>query len=262
MKRVLALLAILLLTACTAPIAPPPEATMPLSPVEQETATVDVQPQAAAAPTLAPTNSNARNDPASELQVGRVNDAGSSVVIVGELRNTGTQWITGFGVVATYYDAGGNLIYTDEVPGEMTSIEPGATAPFKVISDKARFSGEYASYKIQYRRALSDVPSYMLAKTDIVDKGVSSNIAEVQGKVYNSGKAVCDYPIVAVAYYDANGQVIAVTGNYVLPDASGKIPSLKPEEKADFKLLTNIDEPYQTLNVWAACKYVDGNPSP
>ncbi len=266
MKRVLALFAlIMLLSACTAPIAPPPgiqvdPAVTDTAPAEQ--ATADVRAQIATDPAL-PANEKpgTKDDPASDLLVGKVDDKGPSVIIVGELRNKSKQWITGFQVVVTYYDAGGTLIYTDEVPGEMTSIEPGKTAPFKVITDKTRFSGEYASYKIQYRRGLSDTPSYDLVTTGLDDKGVKYKIAEIVGQVYNYGKSVCDFPMVAVAYYNSNGQVIAVSGNYVTSTADQKA-SLQPGDKADFDLLTQIEEPYQSLKLWAACKYVDGKPSP
>jgi hypothetical protein len=69
--------------------------------------------------------------------------------VVGEVKNTGTQAATYVEVIATFYDATGEVVATDFTYADPYDLAAGQTAPFEVLELDDTQVAKISSYELQ-----------------------------------------------------------------------------------------------------------------
>ncbi len=80
-------------------------------------------------------------------QTGAINDI-SMYEINGEVQNNTGAKVTFVSISATFYNSAGAVIDTATTYSDPTDLEPGAKAPFKVLSAKSDISGQIARFNL------------------------------------------------------------------------------------------------------------------
>jgi len=185
---------------------------------------------AATDPTAAPNPS-----PAVEFQgvTAYVASTGSHYV-VGEVLNTTQDNLRFVEILASFYDGGGQLISTGSTFSEMSIIEPGGVAPFKLATLDPPPS--LADYKLRADYLTSSVGPLGL---EVV--GNSSHVTEngwhyIVGEVRNPHEFPVRFPEIVATYYNSSHQVLRVEV------AFGALELLQPGEVSPFEIVL-VDPP-------------------
>jgi len=149
--------------------------------------------------------------------------------VVGEVLNT-TQDNLGFvEILASFYDGDGQLIGMGSTFSELSIIEPGGVAPFKLATLDPPPS--LADYKLRADYMTSNVGPLAL---EVVSH--SSHVAEngwhsIDGEVRNPHEFPIRFPEIVATYYNSSHQVLRVEV------AFGTLELLQPGEISPFEIV-------------------------
>jgi hypothetical protein len=149
--------------------------------------------------------------------------------VVGEVLNTSDQSLRSVEVLASYYDAAGELMGTGSTFVELGIIDGGSIAPFKL--EEIDVPSPPASFKLR--------ADYLLTGQSLLQLEVLSERGSLDGegqhRIAGEVRNPHDFPVkspeVVVTYYDARHDVVAVE------TASSELEVLQPGESAAFKVV-------------------------
>jgi hypothetical protein len=152
---------------------------------------------------------------------------GTSLVVVGEAINGSSAPVFGLTVIATFYDAAGNLVGANEARALLPQTVPTQRNPFKLQLANAPSSVQ--SYQLTLRWDEISIVTYDRA-TVISETLQAENNRQIVGEIRNDHRDELRNLVVVAALYDASGAVVdVVTGNV-------SIPTLAPGATATFSV--------------------------
>lgn len=237
--RLAALMLLALLAGCgaSAGAAPldqvtptPPRAYLPLVAQPAPTAT----PTTTIEPTPAPVEVIVRSS--------RSFTRSTSRYVVGEILNNTPNPVFFAQITARFLDGAGQLIATEDSFAFLTRTNPGQRNPFQIILSNAPTS--FASYSLSVSTSTSSVLNYRDAA--VLTSQVRDNFGvEVFGDVRNPEVIEMRSVEVAVAFYDANGDVVDVDLGFTSPT------TIAPGATAPYSVKTFTEIAYASLSVQA-----------
>lgn len=206
-------------------------------PTDTPTATA-IPTETPVAPTVTPTQAPATL----HVKSSRGFRTSSSYYIVGEVYNglPASRYFTQ--VIATFYDANGQLVGTEDSYTFLTMTMPGHVNPFRIILSNA------PSSIARYELALTSNSSGGLQYRNIavLSTLVRDNFGvEVFGEVQNNQEREVRNAEVAATFYDAGGEVVNV--DFGFPS----VTTLAPTATSPYKVSTFEDFTYASLIVQA-----------
>jgi len=162
-----------------------------------------------------------------------VADSGSHY-LVGEVLNTTGDNLRFVEILASFYDAGGQLVGTGSTFTELGIIEAGSTAPFELVTLDPPPS--LASYKLWADFLTTDLVPQRL---DIVSHSASvtdSGWYTITGEIRNPHEVTVRFPEIVATYYNATHQVVRVEV------AFSELDALQPGQASPFEVVL-VDPP-------------------
>jgi hypothetical protein len=185
---------------------PLPSPTLAPSPTPPDTPTPEPT------PTLVPTelpSPTPGEEPAAVLQgVSDYAAADGSRTIVGEVLNNSARNLHFVEVVASFYDAQGQLLAIDSSPVELDTVQAGSRVPFRLAVQDLPSS--FATYQLRANYVATDEAPLRL---DVVDQRSWRDDAgayHVAGTVRNPNDFALTSAALVVTYFDAANQVLRV----------------------------------------------------
>jgi hypothetical protein len=131
--------------------------------------------------------------------------------VVGELLNNTDQIVFGTQITARFYDAGGQLVATDDGYSLLDRMDPGTRVPFLVLLSNPPAS--ITRYELTVAPRFQ--PFLQYRSITVASQQVRDNFGpEVFGEVRNTAEAPLRGVEVAVTFYDAAGAVVDVDSSY------------------------------------------------
>lgn len=152
--------------------------------------------------------------------------------IDGLIQNTGNVPVDFVKVIATLRDAGGQLVGSEFTYTSLDVIHPGQTSPFSI--GFLEVPPNWVTYEVIVEASevsLFSISSY----TDFEIVSSNGRVGEytdyeIVGEVKNIGSSTANFVKIAVALYDANGQLLAV--DFTFTD----LDNLQPDMTSPFSL--------------------------
>jgi hypothetical protein len=162
-----------------------------------------------------------------------VGDSGNHYV-VGEVINRTGENLHFVEILASFYDAGGQLISTGSTFAEMSIIEPGGVAPFRL--ETLDLPSSPADYQLR-----SDYLTSSTGPLGLEVVGHSAFVGDngwhhVVGEIRNPHDFVVKFPEVVATYYNPSHQVVRVEVVF------GQQETLQPGETTAFEIVL-VDPP-------------------
>jgi hypothetical protein len=211
-----------------------PEASLP------ETATSEVTPTEVPPPTDAPVAADTPSPAPTEqgdVQFQGVTSyvaASGSHYVVGEVVNTTGDTLRFVEVLASFYDAGGQLVGTGSTFTELSIVEAGGSAPFKLATLNPPPS--LADYKLRTDYLTTDLA---LLRAEVVSH--SEYVADngwhyIEGEIRNPNDFRVKFPKLVATYYNATHEVVRVEM------AFSELDTLEPGQTSAFEVVL-VDPP-------------------
>ncbi len=165
---------------------------------------------------------------------------GSALVIVGEAINGGSSPVYGVTIIATFYDAGGNLIGATQAATMLPQTIPTQANPFKLQLLNA--PAAVNSYQLTLRWDEINVSTFDRA-TITSEEVHQENGIEILGDIRNDHRSELRNLVVVATFYDANGNVLDVVPGHV------SVANLPSSGTATFSVQTRQAIPYASYLV-------------
>ena len=161
-------------------------------------------------------------------------DVYSSAYVYGVLRNDTVQPVNLVNIAGTLYDSSGNVVASSTGYSDISVLDPGDTATFRLLFHEAP---AYASYQLQTEYDISgedrnrdvEVTSHQ-GHVDGID------YYHVTGNVKNTGSSAHKFVKVCVAFYNSSGSLLSTSIGYVALD------TLNPGQSSSFDVSINDKE--------------------
>jgi hypothetical protein len=137
---------------------------------------------------------------------------GDDLYILGEVENRTAAYIGNINLTATIYDADGNQTATLDEHAQHDELAPGERGPFVITIPKPAAFDSFSL--IVHSDPRGSAPPAELRIVDQVIEGDSSGMLQVSGLVENGTPNHLQYVMVVGVFYDAEGRVIGVGGNF------------------------------------------------
>jgi uncharacterized protein YbaR (Trm112 family) len=148
--------------------------------------------------------------------------------LVGEVLNRTGDTLRFIEVLATFYDADGQLVSTGSTFTELSIIEPGSTAPFKLTTLNPPALGHY-DLRVDY--STTTQPPIRLEIIGHSGSAADSGWYHVTGEVRNPHDFAIKFPEIVATYYNATHEVIRVG------IAFGEQDPLQPGQSSPFEVV-------------------------
>lgn len=165
---------------------------------------------------------------------------GSSLVVVGEVINGMTAPVYGVKIIATFHDAGGNLVGATEAAAYLPQMQPTQANPFRL--NLANAPASIQSFELTLRWDEISFATYDRA-TIISEEVKQENGTEITGEIRNDHRSDLRNLVVVATFYDESGAVLDV-----VPGRSS-IATLAPGNTATFSVQTRQAIPFATYLV-------------
>ena len=165
-----------------------------------------------------------------------VNNIGS-MHIVGEVLNQAPVTAKFVKIIATFYNANGQVIGTDFTYADPSDLAPGQRAPFDIIVLEGSVPMyQMSSYELTVDSQQPSFPSAEFNYQPPVILSQSSHInnigsMHIVGEVLNQAPVTAKFVKIIATFYNANGQVIGTDFAYADP------PDLAPGQRAPFDII-------------------------
>jgi len=148
--------------------------------------------------------------------------------LVGEVLNRTADTLRFIEVLATFYDADGQLVGTGSTFTELSIIEPGSTAPFKLTTLDPPALGHY-DLRVDY--STTTQPPIRLEIAGHSGSTADTGWYHVTGEVRNPHDFAIKFPEIVVTYYNATHDVVRVEVDFA------KVDPLEPGQSAPFEVV-------------------------
>jgi hypothetical protein len=149
--------------------------------------------------------------------------------VVGEVINRGGKNLRFVEVLASFYDGGGQLIATGSTFAEMSVIEPGGVAPFRLVTLDPPPS--LADYQLRSDYVTSDAGPLSL---DVLGHSASvgdNGRYQIVGEIRNPHDFAVRFPEIVATYYNPSHQVVRVEVVFAQQE------TLQPGEVSAFEIV-------------------------
>ena len=139
-----------------------------------------------------------------------------SHTIVGEVLNRSGSNLRFVEVMASFYDANGQLIGTGSTFAELSTVEVGGTAPFKLSTQDLSSSFQTYQLRVDYETT-GEAP----LRLEILDQGGSTadtGAYHITGEVHNPYDFAIRFPEIVASYCNSANQVVRVEMTLVATD--------------------------------------------
>jgi hypothetical protein len=213
----------------------PTESPMPTEPPEA-TATPEVAPTETPPPAPTETPPPAPTDAAAVQFQGVTSYVAStgSHYVVGEVLNTTSENLRFVEILASFYDAGGQLVGTGSTFSELSIVEPDGIAPFKLATLDP--PPNLADYKLRVDYLTTGQDPLRLEVLNHSGSLADSGWYVVAGEVRNPYDFAVKFPEIVATYYNAAHQVVRVEVVFSALD------TLQPGEVSPFEVVL-VDPP-------------------
>jgi len=205
------------------------------------TATETAVPTDTAVPS--PTPSPVPTETAGDVEFQGVTDYVSSTgshYLVGEVLNRTGDGLRFIEVLATFYDGSGQVSGTGSTFAELSIIEPGSTAPFKMTTLGAP---EIARYDLRVDYQTTTQSPIRLEITGHSGAADGTGWYRVTGEVRNPHDFAVKFPEIVVTYYNATHDVVRVEADFADLDV------LEPGQSSTFEVV--LTDPPADLHHYA-----------
>lgn len=167
--------------------------------------------------------------------------SGSAFVVVGEAINGGNTSVFGVTIIATFYDASGNLVGATESAAFLPQTLPTQANPFKLQLVNAPANVDRYELTLRW----DEITINTFDRATIVSEELSTaNGIEITGEIRNDHRSDLRNLVVVATFYDENRAVIDVVSGRT------SVESLPPGATATFSVqATNASVPYATYLV-------------
>jgi hypothetical protein len=148
--------------------------------------------------------------------------------LVGEVLNKTADTLRFIEVLATFYDADGQLVGTGSTFTELSIIEPGSTAPFKLTTLDPPALGHY-DLRVDY--STTTQPPIRLEIVGHSGSAADTGWYHVTGEVRNPHNFTIKFPEIVATYYNATHDVVRVEVDFA------KVDPLEPGQSAPFEVV-------------------------
>ena len=148
--------------------------------------------------------------------------------LVGEVLNRTADTLRFIEVLATFYDADGQLVGTGSTFTELSIIEPGSTAPFKLTTLDPPALGHY-DLRVDY--STTTQPPIRLEIASHSGSAADTGWYHVTGEVRNPHDFTIRFPEIVATYYNATHDVVRVEVDFA------KVDPLEPGQSAPFEVV-------------------------
>jgi hypothetical protein len=160
--------------------------------------------------------------------------------LVGEVLNQTGDSLRFVEVLATFYDGGGQAVGTGSTFAELSIVEPGSTAPFKLTTLDPPEVGDY-DLRVDY-----ETTTQAPIRLEIVGHSAAADGSgwyRVTGEVRNPHDFAVKFPEVVATYYNATHDVIRVEADF------GDLDVLEPGQSSPFEVV--LTDPPADLHHYA-----------
>jgi hypothetical protein len=165
---------------------------------------------------------------------------GSSLVVVGEAINGGPTPVFGVTVIATFYDAGGNLVGATQASAFLPQTIPTQANPFKLQLPNAPAAVNNYSLTLRW----DDISLNLYDRATMLKEEVhQENGIEIVGEIRNDHRSDLQNLVVVATFYDESGAVLDV-----IP-GQASVTSLAPDTTATYSVQTRQPIPYASYQV-------------
>ncbi len=165
---------------------------------------------------------------------------GSDLVIVGEVINGSTLPVFGVTVIATFYDAAGNLVGATETPALLPQTVRTQANPFKLHLSNAPATVQ--NYQLTLRWDEINVATFGRA-TITREEVRQENGIEIVGDIRNDQRSDLSNLVVVATFYNESGAVIDVITGHT------SVATLPPNGTATFSVQTRQGIAYDSYLV-------------
>ena len=148
--------------------------------------------------------------------------------LVGEVLNRTADTLRFIEVLATFYDADGQLVGTGSTFTELSIIEPGSTAPFKLTTLDPPALGHY-DLRVDY--STTTQPPIRLEIASHSGSAADTGWYHVTGEVRNPHDFTIRFPEIVATYYNATHDIVRVEVDFA------KVDPLEPGQSAPFEVV-------------------------
>jgi hypothetical protein len=190
-----------------------------------------------------PTPSPVPAEAAGEVEFQGVTDYVSSTgshYLVGEVLNRMGDSLRFIEVLATFYDSAGQVTGTGSTFAELSIVEPGSTAPFKLTTLSAP---EIASYDLRVDYQTTTQAPIRLEITGHSGAADGTGWYRVTGEVRNPHDFAIKFPEIVATYYSATHDVLRVEANF------SDLDVLEPGQSSPFEVV--LTDPPADLHHYA-----------
>jgi hypothetical protein len=160
--------------------------------------------------------------------------------LVGEVLNTTGESLRFIEVLATFYDGAGQVTGTGSTFAELSIVEPGSTAPFKLTTLGAP---EIARYDLRVDYQTTTQPPIRLEITGHSGAADGTGWYRVTGEVRNPHDFAVKFPEIVATYYSATHDVLRVEANF------SDLDVLEPGQTSPFEVV--LTDPPADLHHYA-----------
>jgi hypothetical protein len=148
--------------------------------------------------------------------------------LVGEVLNKTPDTLRFVEVLATFYDADGQLVGTGSTFTELSMIEPGSTAPFKMTTLNPPTVGHY-DLRVDY--STTTQPPIRLEITGHSGSVADTGWYHVAGEVRNPHDFTIKFSEIVATYYNATHEVVRVEVDFA------ELDPLEPGQSSPFEVI-------------------------
>jgi len=161
-------------------------------------------------------------------------------VVVGEVINGSSNPVYGVTVIATFYDAGGNLVGATQALTYLPQTAPTQANPFKV--QLANAPSAVQSYQLALH--WDDISIITADRPTIISEEVKTeNGVEITGQLRNDHRSDLQNLVVVATFYDSSGAVLDVV------PGQASVTTLAPGATATYSVQTRQSIPYASYLV-------------
>jgi hypothetical protein len=165
---------------------------------------------------------------------------GSNLIVVGEAVNGGAAPVYNLKVIATFYDAGGQLVGAQETLALLRQTQPTQANPFKLqLANASSNIDRYEFSLIWDEISIAEFERVTITREEVhKDDGL-----EISGELRNDGRPEVRNLLVAATFYDDSGAVLEVA------PGSAAVTTLAPGATTTFSVRVAQEIPYASYLV-------------
>jgi len=185
-----------------------------------------------------------------EVRGGRMYVSYDYLHVVGDVTNTTDDAYEYVKVVATFYDADGEMLGADYTYTEMDIVPPHGVGVFNLSGDVGGAATDVATYTLQVEGSVTGDRPYAGLVVTAGRMYEEYGYSHLVGEVENTGESNCDYVKIVAGFYDAEGTVVAVDYTYA------ELDIVLAGDKSPFELSVEDLPAFDHYELW-----VEGEPT-